>query len=79
GDDKILTVSLSTFSSKWDASGQIPERAVEEGLITRFGAIDNKEGGKTSRTNANVIFSKILEKGGILKNQLFLINYNFEL
>lgn len=79
GDDKILTVSLSTFSSKWDASGQIPERAVEEGLITRFGAIDNKEGGKTSRTNANIIFSKILEKGGILKNQVFLINYNFEL
>jgi outer membrane receptor protein involved in Fe transport len=79
GDDKILTVSLSTFSSKWDASGQIPERAVQQGLINRFGSIDNKEGGKTSRTNANIIFSKILEKGGILKNQVFLINYNFEL
>ncbi len=78
-DDKILTVSLSTFSSKWDASGQIPERAVEQGLITRFGSIDDKEGGKTSRTNANVMLTKILPNGGIVKNQLFMINYNFEL
>ncbi|MES2512953.1 MAG: TonB-dependent receptor, partial [Bacteroidota bacterium] len=78
-DDKILTVSLSTFSSKWDASGQIPTRAVEQGLITRFGSIDDKEGGKTSRTNANVILTNILPRGGIVKSQLFLINYNFEL
>jgi outer membrane receptor protein involved in Fe transport len=78
-DDKILTVSLSTFSSKWDASGQIPTRAVEQGLISRFGSIDDKEGGKTSRTNANVMLTKILPRGGIVKNQLFMINYNFEL
>lgn len=79
GDDKILTASLSTFSSKWDASGQIPTRAVEDGLITRFGSIDDKEGGKTSRTNANIILSKIMPNGGVFKNQVFLINYNFEL
>jgi len=79
GDDKILTVSMSTFSSKWEASGQIPTRAVEQGLITRFGSIDDKEGGKTSRTNANIILSKIMPNGGIFKNQVFMINYNFEL
>lgn len=79
GENKILTVSLSTFSSKWEASGQIPERAIKENIITRFGAIDNKEGGNTSRSNVNLILSSITDNGGVFKNQLFFSNYNFEL
>lgn len=78
-DNKLLTVSLSTFSSKWEASGQIPERAIKENIITRFGAIDNKEGGSTSRSNANFILTSITDNGGVFKNQLFVSNYNFEL
>jgi len=78
-DNKILTVSLSTFNSKWEASGQIPTRAVEQGVITRFGAIDDKEGGNTSRSNANFILTSITDDGGVFKNQIFFTNYNFEL
>ena len=79
GDNKILTVSLSTFTSKWDASGQIPERAVSSHLIYRFGSIDDKEGGQTSRSNINVMLTKLAKNGGIIKNQLYYVNYNFEL
>ncbi|MBL7912708.1 MAG: TonB-dependent receptor [Bacteroidia bacterium] len=78
-ENKILTVSLSTFNSKWEASGQIPERAIKENIITRFGAIDNKEGGNTSRSNANFILTSITDNGGVFKNQLYFVNYNFEL
>ena len=46
-----LSLQASYFQSKWDASGQIPQRAVDAGLISRFGAIDDTEGGTTSRTN----------------------------
>jgi len=74
-----LMVSLSTFSSKWNASGQIPERALREGLITFFGAIDPNEGGKTSRQNMNIILSSDLKNGGLLKNQVYLTSYDFEL
>jgi outer membrane receptor protein involved in Fe transport len=79
GDDKILTASFSTFKSRWDASGQIPDRAVKQGLIKRFGAIDNKEGGNTNRSNANFILSKVMTNGDVYKNQLFFTDYNFEL
>lgn len=79
GDNQSLNVSFSTFNSEWDASGQIPERAVAQGLIGRFGAIDDTEGGATSRTNLNAILSKNLGNGAFLKNQLYYINYNFEL
>lgn len=44
-----LTASISGFGSSWDASGQIPERAVTSGEITRFGSLDTTEGGATSR------------------------------
>ena len=46
-----LTAGASFFTSKWDASGQIPTRAVNAGFITRFGSIDNTEGGETRRLN----------------------------
>ncbi|HEV8365356.1 MAG TPA: TonB-dependent receptor [Gemmatimonadaceae bacterium] len=42
-------LTLSGFGARWDASGQVPERAVKSGLISRFGAIDSTEGGTTSR------------------------------
>ena len=43
------TASASGFRSSWNASGQVPERAVQSGLISRFGSIDPTEGGSTSR------------------------------
>ncbi len=46
-----VSVQVSGFGSTWEASGQIPERAVNQGLITRFGAIDPTEGGATQRRN----------------------------
>ncbi len=45
-------LTLSGFSARWDASGQVPDRAVKRGLISRFGAIDSTEGGNTSRYDA---------------------------
>lgn len=44
-----LGLTLSGFSARWDASGQVPHRAVRSGLISRFGAIDSTDGGNTSR------------------------------
>ncbi len=79
GNDKTISMSFSTFKSEWDASGQIPVRAVREGLISRFGAIDDTEGGYTDRTNANVIVTKVNEDGSTFRNQVFFSNYNFEL
>ncbi len=52
-DNSVLSLSLGGFSSAWNASGQIPTRAVKEGIISRFGAIDDMEGGTTSRVNVN--------------------------
>ena len=78
-DNKLLTISLSTFKSEWDASGQIPERAITEGVINRFGAIDNTEGGYTGRSNVNVTLTKVNDDQSTFRNQIYFSNYDFEL
>lgn len=74
-----LTASISHFWSKWNHSGQIPDRAVEAGLVSHYGAIDDTEGGLTSRTNANLQLTTQTPGGGLLKNQVFYSHYQFEL
>jgi outer membrane receptor protein involved in Fe transport len=44
-----VSLSASGFDARWDASGQVPQRLVDRGAITRFGAVDPTEGGNTSR------------------------------
>jgi outer membrane receptor protein involved in Fe transport len=75
----ILTIEGSAFNSTWNGSGQVPERAVAQGIITRFGAIDPSEGGQTLRDNANVILKTFLRNGAILKNQLYYSYYKLNL
>jgi len=78
-ENKVMTATLSHFNSQWDASGQIPERAVASGLIGRFGAIDDTEGGNTSRTNLNLQLTSFTENGNLFKNQIYYSHYDFEL
>ena len=74
-----LSVQANVFNSKWDASGQIPERAVADGTITRFGAIDNTEGGYTGRINFNTKLSQRLRNDDLLEHQLYYSRYHFNL
>ncbi len=78
-NQQSLTVSFSSFSSTWNASGQIPDRAVNAGLISRFGSIDPSEGGITGRTNLNIQYSRNISPGVFLKSQAYWTKYNFEL
>jgi outer membrane receptor protein involved in Fe transport len=57
GTNGSLSAAISGFGSAWNASGQIPERAVRRGEITRFGSIDSLEGGATARTTAIVHYN----------------------
>ncbi len=74
-----LQLSASTLQSKWNASGQIPDRAVAQGIIGFYGALDPTEGGITSRTNLNAQILTTLKNGDFIKNQLFFSNYSFDL
>lgn len=74
-----LTAAATGFTSKWNASGQIPVRAVNDGTIGFYGAIDNTEGGETSRYNAHVELITTLDNGGVLRNQVYYTKNKFRL
>ncbi|MGL6266346.1 MAG: TonB-dependent receptor, partial [Chitinophagaceae bacterium] len=79
GASSYLTAFISGFSSRWGASGQIPLRSVKDGSIGWFGAIDDTEGGKTSRYNFNTELTSYFKKGLKWKNQVLYTRYLFEL
>ncbi|WP_210521766.1 TonB-dependent receptor [Hymenobacter terricola] len=78
-DKTSLTLLGSHFNSNWDASGQIPERGVENGTISRFGSIDPSEGGRTDRTNASIVLTTALPHDAVLRQQAYYSNYHFNL
>ena len=79
GNQSQVTITASTFDSKWNASGQIPNRAVQRGMISRLGSIDNSEGGKTSRTNINIRHARQWKNNWKSTDQLFYSRYLFNL
>jgi outer membrane receptor protein involved in Fe transport len=74
-----LTFSAGAFSTGWQASGQIPDRAVKQGIIGRFGAIDNMEGGVTNRKNVNADYRFLSATGNEFEVNAFFTQYNFRL
>ncbi|MCS6860898.1 MAG: TonB-dependent receptor [Abditibacteriales bacterium] len=50
GDDrKRFTLTGMGYRGKWHATDQIPQRALDSGLLGRFDAIDPTDGGRTHR------------------------------
>lgn len=74
-----LTLDLGAFNSGWDASGQLPVRAIKSGQIGRWGAIDDLEGGTTGRHNLNLTFrSKGMNNSDFI-TQAYFSRYDFKL
>jgi len=78
-DNSRLSILASHFYSKWDASGQIPQRLVDQGVITRFGAVDDTEGGETGRTNVVLTHTKPINDNTFVKSNFFYSLYDFTL
>jgi hypothetical protein len=78
-DATKFTASASAFKSNWYASGQVPERAVNTGIINRFGSIDPSEGGNTERYNINLQTVSNIRSNITWENQAFYNRYIFNL
>ena len=43
------SLTALAYHGDWNSSDQVPERAISEGIISRFGEIDPTDGGNSSR------------------------------
>jgi hypothetical protein len=49
--ENYFSLTFIGYHAAWDSTDQVPLRAIDEGLIPRFGAIDPSDGGTSSRAN----------------------------
>lgn len=58
GDDRdYYTLTAMAYSGKWTSTDQLPQRAISEGLIDRFGSLNPSDGGISSRSSLS--FSRV--------------------
>jgi TonB-dependent Receptor Plug Domain/CarboxypepD_reg-like domain len=77
-DKSTISFSTSLLNSRWNAGGQIPQRAIDNGTITRFGEIDG-ESGYTGRFNASLKTTHQFSRNSRFENQAFYSRYHFNL
>jgi hypothetical protein len=49
-----LSATLMGYHATWNSTDQIPERAIDDGRIGRFGLVDPSDGGESSRYSASL-------------------------
>lgn len=69
---------LMAYDNKWNSPDQIPERAVDLGLISRFGSLDTSLGGSSSRYSLSAGYNRTLF-GGIFDASAYAIDYDLTL
>lgn len=74
-----LSLTGSFHKAQWNASGEIPLRAVTAGLLDRFGAIDPSEGGKTARGTGRLNYHYDTATGGKAFANLYAQYYRLDL
>lgn len=73
-----FAVGMTAFASRWNATDQIPLRAIESGVVPRLGTIDSSDGGETSRYS---VYADWAYKGqeSLTKASAYLVYYTLDL
>ena len=73
-----LSLTAMGYSGEWNATDQIPQRAVDAGLIGRFGTLDASDGGQSSRYSLSADFAAPLG-GGEFRSTAYWFKYRLNL
>lgn len=76
--DHGLSVTGMLYRAGWDATDQIPQRAVQSGLIDRFGAVDATDGGETARYSLSTQYRHPFGRGR-LTAEAHVVRYELDL
>jgi outer membrane receptor protein involved in Fe transport len=67
-DGTRAALTAMGYSAGWYATDQVPQRALDAGLIGRFGAVDPSDHGRTSRYSLSATLQRALPDGAIEAN-----------
>jgi hypothetical protein len=69
-DSEAYSITAAAYDGRWNATDQVPERAIAEGLISRFGAIDPSDGGDSHRYSIAGDWRQLADEGERLRHRL---------
>ncbi|RTL41358.1 MAG: TonB-dependent receptor, partial [Rhodocyclaceae bacterium] len=72
------SVAAMAYTAKWASTDQVPLRAVEAGLISRYGNLDPSDGGRTHRYSLSGEWSRKDERGW-LRGNVYAMDYGLNL
>ncbi|MDB5372811.1 MAG: TonB-dependent receptor [Belnapia sp.] len=58
-----FSLTAMAYTGRWDATDQVPARAVSAGLVDRLGTIDPTDGGRATRTSLSGRWARTGESG----------------
>jgi len=76
--ERGLSVTAAGYDGRWNATDQLPERAVASGKVSRFGAIDPTDGGKSYRYSLSAEYQDATPKS-MTKASAYVIAYQLDL
>jgi outer membrane receptor protein involved in Fe transport len=74
-DDQGYSVTGMFYHDLWNAQTDEPERALKEGLITRFGELDPSDGGQAQRASLSMNFHEQLGGGKFIASAYVIGNH----
>jgi TonB dependent receptor/TonB-dependent Receptor Plug Domain len=79
GDDKdFYTLTAMAYSGKWNSTDQVPQHAIADGVIDRFGSLNPTDGGISSR--ASFSFSRVKRTdSNLVQFSAYVIRYKLDL
>lgn len=76
--DDGYSITGMAYHNSWNSTDQIPLRAVQSGLIDRFGSIDPTDGGASSRYSLSYAMRKRSDNG-VFEMDAFLLHSSLDL
>jgi outer membrane cobalamin receptor len=73
-----FNLTAMTYTSKGNATNQIPKRAVESGLLSRFDSLDPSDGSETSRYSLSGAWRRAADNS-FTKANLYIISHDLAL
>jgi hypothetical protein len=73
-----LSVTGMGYRASWDSTDQVPQRAIDQGIISRFGALDPNDGGDTYRYSGTLEWQRS-KKNATTKVVVYGIGYDLNL
>jgi len=71
-------VTLMAYDNSWNSADQIPQRAVDQGIISEFGSINTTSGGNSSRYSLSGSWNRLNENSE-WNTSAYVIDYELDL